>query len=90
MCVCAYTGIAVAVSHDEVEGGTGLTPVLIDRAAAVLKHLLAQVRTLLRLLLKQQVPKLHTNTHRPTKTHKVVYTHTGTYTDTHTQAMRHK
>ena len=62
-CACAYTGIAVAVSHDEVEGGTGLAPVLIDGAAAVLEHLLAQVCTLLRLLLKQQVPKLHTNTH---------------------------
>lgn len=62
-CVCTYTGVAVAVSHDEVERSTGLTPVLINGAAAVLKHLLAKVRTLLCLLLKQQVPKLHTQTH---------------------------
>lgn len=59
-CVCAYAGVAVAVSHGEVEGGTGLTPVPIHGAAAVLEHLLAQVCTLLRLLLKQQVPKLRT------------------------------
>lgn len=58
--VCAYAGVAVAVSHDEVEGGTGLTPVPVHGAAAVLEHLLAQVCTLLRLLLKQQVPKLRT------------------------------
>lgn len=66
VCVCvyvrAYTGVAVAVSHDEVECSTGLTPVLINGAAAILKHLLAKVRTLLCLLLKQQVPKLHTQT----------------------------
>lgn len=67
VCVCAYTGIAVAVSHGEVEGGTGLTPVLINGAAAVLKHLLAQVCTLLCLLLKQQVPKLHTHTKKKRK-----------------------
>lgn len=58
--MCAYAGVTVAVSHDEVEGGTRLTPVAVHGAAAVLKHLLAQVCTLLRLLLKQQVPKLHT------------------------------
>lgn len=56
----SYTGIVVAVSHDEVEGGTGLTPVLIDGAAAVLKDLLAQVSTLLCLLLEQKIPKLYT------------------------------
>lgn len=55
----AYTGIAVAVSHNEVEGGTGLASVLIHGAAAILKNLLAQVCTLLRLLLEQQVAKLH-------------------------------
>lgn len=60
--VCAYTGITVAVSHDEIEGGTGLASVLIHRAAAVLKHLLAQVCTLLRLLFKQQISKLHAHT----------------------------
>lgn len=83
VCVCAYTGVAVAVSHDEVEGGTGLTPVLIDRTAAVLKHLLAQVCTLLCLLLKQQVPKLQSNRQ---------ITRTVIYADTHThaQAMIHK
>lgn len=75
LCACPYTGIAVAVSHDEVKGGTGLAPVLIDRAAAVLKHLLAQVRTLLCLFLKQQVPKLHMHTEKLNQ----VYTDTCTH-----------
>lgn len=78
---CAYTGIAVAVSHDEVEGGTGMGPVLIHRAAAVLKYLLAKVCTLFCLLLKQQVPKLHTNTHRQMKPGtKGVYTEKDIFT----------
>lgn len=54
----AYAGVAEAVSHDEVEGGAGLAPVLVDGAAAVLEHLLAQVGALLRLLLEQQVSEL--------------------------------
>lgn len=68
-CLSSYTGIVVAVSHDEVEGGTGLTPVLIDWAAAVLKDLLAQVRTLLCLLLEQKVPKLYTEKQMTPDTH---------------------
>lgn len=75
-CVCTYTGVAVAVSHDEVERSTGLTPVLINGAAAVLKHLLAKVRTLLCLLLKQQVPKLHAQTMQG-DTHKHTHKHSG-------------
>lgn len=59
--VLTYAGVTVAVSHDEIERGTGLAPVLINGAAAVLKHLLAKVCTLLRLLLEQQVSKLHAN-----------------------------
>lgn len=59
--MCTYAGIAVAVSHDEIESGTGLASVLINRAAAVLEDLLAQVCTLLCLLLKQQVSELHTH-----------------------------
>lgn len=65
----SYTGIIVAVSHDDIEGGTGLTPVLIDGAAAVLQDLLAQVRTLLCLLLEQKVPKLYTEKQMTPDTH---------------------
>lgn len=65
----AYAGVAEAVSHDEVEGGAGLAPVLVDGAAAVLEHLLAQVGALLRLLLEQQVSKLHARQIIPAPTH---------------------
>lgn len=53
-----YTSRAVAVSHDQVECSTSLTPVAVHTAAAVMKNLLTQVCTLLSLLLKQQVAKL--------------------------------
>lgn len=58
----SYTGRAKAVSHDEVECSTGLVPVAVHTAAAVLKHFLAQICTLLCLLLEQHVPKLQTIT----------------------------
>lgn len=54
----SYTGRTEAVSHDEVECSTGLAPVAVHTAAAVLKHFLAQICTLLSLLLEQHVPKL--------------------------------
>lgn len=54
----SYTGGSKAEPHEEIEGGTGLAPGDIHAAAAVVKHSLTQVCTLLHLLLKQQVAKL--------------------------------
>lgn len=56
--LASYTSGAVAVSHDQVQCSTSLTPVAVHTAAAVMKNLLTQVSTLLGLLLKQQVAKL--------------------------------
>lgn len=57
----SYTGGTKAVSHDEVERSAGLTPVAVHTAAAVVEHFLAQICTLLGLLLEQHVPKLQPN-----------------------------
>ncbi len=59
--LASYTSGAVAVSHDQVQCSTSLTPVAVHTAAAVMKNLLTQVSTLLGFLLKQQVTKLKKN-----------------------------
>lgn len=56
--LASYTSGAVAVSHDQVQCSTSLTPVAVHTAAAVMKNLLTQVSTLLGLFFKQQVAKL--------------------------------
>ena len=89
---CPHAGRAVAVSHDEVEGGAGLAPVAVYWAAAVLQHLLTQVGTLLRLLLEQQLSELHSK-HPPcvgTQKHTHIHRQTHTQTDKHTQTSTQK
>lgn len=54
----SYTDGSKTEPHEEVEGGAGLAPGDVHAAAAMVQHSLTQVRTLLHLLLKQQVAEL--------------------------------
>lgn len=60
----SYTGRVETISHKEIKGSTSLNPSGVYAATAVLQDSLADIRTLLHFLFKQQVSKLKGNRER--------------------------